>query len=495
MRRIIELIVSARILVVLLVVVLVPSLPAQEPLPEESENRALALYRDLSASLVAEALVREQRNDREGAIFLLERARSVDPSAGEAFFHLARMQPSTRAGRRQREHLFQQAIALPLRDVAPREIIRGQAELFIEMGRHREAVALLLPHQDDDEMRHLLVHARLHGGAPWSAGEELRRERMNYPDNMYLARLDYTRFPGITLSLLEWLDDAMHRTSSQSAREVAQVIHTLIVALPRDARDIRASLIPRYYELGGTSEKPRLLQAIDGHPNGEALSSDVEELLIDVLTGEGKKYWEVILSQLGPDSDIPLVRTARENLVSGSHRLTRDDEQDQTWEEYHLSGGNLQQWIYDQGRNGRADKAALFPGNGLVLFQRQGEEIYRIQFSQYPLVSEVTRFHVHQEGLQESIAAAESRRWRPAQPVPWESGVRVQTAEGTTLLLGDARHQGRFSTDEILGGRVLFDGDMHARFQRSVSGPQSQVLPAASLPMMDRELRSVEMLR
>ncbi len=493
MRRIIELLLL--VLSIGTVVGFPAPLLAQESLHREPEDRALGLYRDLSASLVSEALIREHRNDREGAIFLLERARSVYPDSGEAFFHLARLQPSTRAGRRQQEQLFQHAVNLPLRDISPREIIRGQAELFIEMGRYREAVSLLLPHQDDDEMRHLLVHARLYGGAPWSAGELLRQERMDFPDNMHLARLDYARFPALSLSLLEWIDDAMHRSTAEDAPEVAAVIHELIVNLPRDASELRGVLIPLYYELGGTNHKPRLLRAIDAHPAGDVLSVAEEEELVALLTGAGKKHWEVILAQVGPESDIPLVRAARESLTTGSHRITRDDGHDQTWEEYHLNGGVLQQWIYDRGRNGRADKAAIFPGNGVILFHRAGEDIFRIQYSQYPLVSEVTHFRVHQEGNEESVLVAESRRWRPAQPVPWDAGLQVHNATGAPLFLADAQEQGRFSTDEILGGRVVFDGEVGARFQRQISGPQSTSLAATNVVMMERELRSVEILR
>ncbi len=449
------------------------------------------LHQGLARQLVRQALAQQEEGDAGTARFLLERARRVAPDLGDAFYHLAMLQDAGRDDRHYRQTLLLQALQLPLESLEFERVAAAYAELLMETGRSGEAIPFLTPHQGDPAIDTLLTEALLNAGPAWSAGDSLSRRRAADPLNVTLGLLDYRRFPVVTISQLEWIQEML---SGDAENAPDEILSHVITALPSDAAEVRMVLTELYLDRGGTALEPVLLRVIDAEV-------PIDPRLAEALAEDGKSLWELLARRVGyadwPQNLPAPFEPALDLLERGEHALYRDDLSDHSWEEYRLADGNLVQWRHDAGRDGTVERSVQFGGSALTVRLRDGDEIFQLRYSRYPLLSEVHRYQVTTTEEREEIDRLESRRWRPVQPLPYEINLAVVPVSpgGLAVPFSNDPQRRFFTTVEMLPGRVMFESEMTERFQRQLAGAEAYLPDAASVAQLQRELRELEMLR
>lgn len=509
---------AALIAVILIVLGTIP-LSAQEDtrdyVPEGASFDGI-----LAADLVGEARRLIEREDLQGARFLLERAHAIDPDSGDALYLLTTLEPHQRDTVQWREQLLRRAGELSLESVAVEDLLADLARLLVDTGRAAEAVDLLDGHirerdgigavhgamaavlsgdtgeprpatlQTLPSLEILFLEALLRDNPGWFSAAVLARMRSRYPEDTRLALLDWRRYDVLVPSFPEWLGPALSESAPDNRDALRDILLHYLALLPADVEEPRRGLARRYYEdLDGRDPLPALMVLL--LPGADTLPAYLEDYS---FPGESKRLWEFLATHRDPRDwprslPAPLRLLLEDILDRPAVEIIRRDAATFAAESYHLEHGQLLRWTRDTDGNGMADVVLeIHSPEAASLYERYNDRVTRIDYSPFPMVSRVWSIPLEGDGIRrwtvlerERIVRDGGRRWNPVTPVPFDPGLH-------------GPHAGR-SGAQALVERLSLARSIHSRFDRQLASDDAIMLSPLDEEETTRYLRSVGMMR
>lgn len=294
--------------------------------PVDAAPRDRTLYREISRQLVAEAeTLLAVGATREDVSSLIDRAVSIDPSLGDAWYYRAQLLANDQLQTRARERFLRNALERDRAFIDSERVVADLAELLIRTDREREAVNLITDHTREtyglspvqrtvgavraadsgsgsdtasavtnrttsadtplQPLDRLYVMALMAADASWFTGDYLQRLRARFPHDGQLAELDLVRGRRLSLAALEWIDLAL-----ENGWDVPPA-YLLHAAQRANVSAVRDRLFAHYLDTGGRD----LLAVVSLILSGEAGSAGatVSERIALPLA-EDRLLWEEI---------------------------------------------------------------------------------------------------------------------------------------------------------------------------------------------------------
>ncbi len=442
------------------------------------------LYVRLADRLVADAVAvgSETPEGRD----LLDRAISIDPQNGDAYYLIAAALKRAGGDRAEQEELLRSALERRILRTDPLVIEQEIAEILVDTGRYSEAMRFMegtyrsrfgavpivvdtpgnvaIGPEELNRMELLYLEALLAGGPRWYAGEYVRRLRGRFPDDPHIATLDFSREERVSLSALEWLDRRHQEGVDLPSRLLLEsIVKADDPVLRRDLADMYRSTEDTDPIATIAAEEPTneelsvLISTADdsgsgGYPGDTPPPSVVRvdkyalELFLRWNPDRPVDDLEALL-QRPPDPDKG--GTSSEPSEYVVYEL--DEDRDGYHEErYHVVEGRLALWEYDRFQDGRVDIRIELRGpsarpNVTVAIHDDGYsrlEVPRddrpeastvtvLVFSPYPRVGEVW---IADASGPDRWMYPEIRRWRPGRPVAGTFHIGGVLDEGWTVL-------------------------------------------------------------
>ncbi len=456
------------------------------------------LHRRIAISLVEEAIAlgfdseyRVMPEAEDTVTSLLSRAHALDPLLADASFLLSQLAAPNRRVTRRRERLLNEALRGDLAVIEREAVVESAAELYLQQGRGREALALidgefrdrvgmspvmtLFPAVDAPDigppraaadvapsrLHHLHLRALLTVGPRWYSSDYLRRLYNRFPEDREMGRIWWERQNRVSLGFLEWLE--------ATERSGGAVSPTVYLHAARHAPDpLLGEFTRRYYEAGGTDTLPAALMLVAGDRFVDPqYAASIDDRAIEAFFFSDKTIWEAAYGEANgvrgalAAAVVPFFESIGGDLESET-TLTVDEDRDLFWEErYTFRGGVLAAWQIDQDRNGYVDAAVVFSPRGIRILIADDGVYHIVEYSSYPLVRSIMR-----------LAGGDAVVWTSGRPVAFDAGLRV--VAGQTVIAPD--RESTLPIWETLGGRVRLEEGVVGRFARQLGADDARVM-------------------
>lgn len=478
----------------------------------------------LASDLVMEARRAIENEELDAARFLLRRAHAVDPESGDSLYLLADLEPHGRDTVSFRERLLRRAFVIGTNTVSPDDVVADLARLLIDTGRAEEAVRLLDDHirdrdgqgavhqamlrisaADDTGPRPattinpspldlLFLEAVLRSEPGWFSSALLMQLRASFPENDMLAYLDWNRVEALTPSFSDWLGRVILAGAGNTldSGRVREVVLRFLSLLPPDRSPVRRFMTDYYYKIGGTDPLPAVEFLF--------LYDDPDYLTRIGFEATDKRIWTVAARYSAvpewPEALPDPLRSAVESVFEETVLLVDVAGTGAGKDLYHVEAGTVRRWSRDKDGNGLFDQVAELFDGVLHLYERVDDVIVRLDYSPYPLVTQVLMIPIRPpvepeiwwpiEIGPETVDVNNARRWVPAQPVPFDPGFHVKTPSGNVFPSG---------LGEILEGSAVIEGTLHHRFVRQLASDTARVLSEFDTDEHTRYLRELGLIR
>ncbi len=485
----------------------------------------------LASDLVEEARVLIELGDHEGARFLLRRAYAVDPEAGDPLVLLAVIEPQTRETRHFREHLLRRAGTLRLRTVSEEKRLEALARVLIDTGRSGEAVdildrylhtrdgvgavhaamsAVLEPSliqldagvhimSDDSklaELERLFLEALLESDPGWFSSAILARVRARFPEDRHAAYIDWSRARALSSMMLESID-------TQDPR----MLRLLVNLLPPERTVLRDYVTSRYYLSGGDDPIPAIKNALLYAETGATPRTYREYLPEEIDWNRDKRIWETIaryrtVSDWTEDLPEPFDEAYRSLRDSENLELERPSNRGTSVEVYRVDDTYLRRWYLDENGDGLFDWIVDFDTPEVRLYHRENDQVLRVDYRPYPLVTGVNVYPIVPESDRwridppaERIDPGGARRWVPPQPVPFDPDLRLHVTAAGVHPFAALDDPAGFPLPLVLAGQIAVNPTVQERFVRQLDSVDSRPLSEFDSREETGYLRSLGMIR